>query len=66
MACYANNPSSWPIFKKRRITRRFPMRRRIILRDEPAKYMRPKVVTEIIDEILPEADRGKLLLRFVN
>jgi hypothetical protein len=38
----------------------------IIPRDEPAKYMRPEVVTEIIDEIFPEADRGKLLLRFVT
>ena len=36
--------------------------RSIIPRDEPAKYMRPEVVTEIIDEILPEAERGDKLL----
>ena len=38
----------------------------IIPRDESAKYMRPEDVTEIIDEILPEADRGELLLHFVT
>jgi hypothetical protein len=36
--------------------------RSIIRNDEPAKYMRPEVVTEILDEVLPEAHRGKLLL----
>jgi len=40
--------------------------RSIIPQDEPAEYMRPEVVTEIIDEILPEADRGKLVLRTVT
>ena len=35
----------------------------IIPRDEPAKYMRPEVVTEILDEVLPEAERGELILR---
>jgi hypothetical protein len=38
----------------------------IIPRDEPTKYMRPEVVTEIIGEVLPEADRGALLLRLVT
>jgi hypothetical protein len=28
--------------------------------------MRPEVMTEIIDEVLPEADRGKLLLGAVT
>jgi hypothetical protein len=41
-------------------------RRSIIPNDEPAKYMRPEVMTEIIDEVLPEADRGPLLLHFVT
>jgi hypothetical protein len=36
--------------------------RSIIPRHEPAKYMRPEVVTEILDEGLPDVDRGKLLL----
>jgi hypothetical protein len=36
--------------------------RSISPRDKSAKYMRPEVVTEILDEVLPEADRGKLLL----
>ena len=40
--------------------------RSIIPHDEPAKYMRPEVMTEIIDEVLPEADRGKLLLGVVT
>jgi len=40
--------------------------RSIIPRDEPTKYMRPEVMTEIIDEVLPEADRGKLLLGVVT
>ena len=37
-----------------------PMRS-IIPRDEPTKYVRPEIATEIIDEVLPEADRGTLL-----
>ena len=40
--------------------------RSIIPHDEPAEYMRPEVVTEIIDVVLPEADRGSLLLRTVT
>jgi hypothetical protein len=40
--------------------------RSVILRDEPDKYTRPEVVTEIIDEILPEAERGELLLGVVT
>jgi hypothetical protein len=40
--------------------------RSIIPHDEPAKYMRPEVMTEIIDEVLPEADRGKLLFSYVT
>jgi hypothetical protein len=40
--------------------------RSIIPNDEPAEYMRPEVITEIIDEVLPEADRGKLRLRAVT
>jgi hypothetical protein len=40
--------------------------RSIIPHDQPAEYMRPKVVTEIIDVVLPEADRGSLLLRTVT
>jgi hypothetical protein len=38
----------------------------IIPRDEPAKYMRPEVVTEILDEVLPEAERVELILRTVT
>jgi MarR family len=38
----------------------------IIPRDEPAKYTRPEVVDEIIDEVLPDADRGKLLFGIVT
>ena len=38
-----------------------PMRRSIIPRVEPLKYIRPEVVTQIIDDVLPEADRGELL-----
>jgi hypothetical protein len=34
--------------------------------DEPDKYMRPEAVTEIIDEILPEAERGELRLGVVT
>ena len=37
-----------------------PMRS-IIPSVEPTKYMRTEVVTQIIDEVLPEADRGELL-----
>ena len=40
--------------------------RSIIPHDEPAKYMRPEVMTEIIDEVLPETDRGESLLRVVT
>lgn len=40
--------------------------RSIIPRDEPAKYMRPEVMTEILDEVLPEVDRGKLLFSAVT
>jgi hypothetical protein len=40
--------------------------RSIIPRDEPAKYMRPEDMTEILDEVLPEGDRGKLLLGAVT
>ena len=42
-----------------------PMRS-IIRRNEAATYMRPEVMTEIIDEVLPEANRGKLLRSFVT
>jgi hypothetical protein len=42
-----------------------PMRP-IIPRDEPTKYMRREVVTQIIDEVLPEADRGELLRSVVT
>jgi hypothetical protein len=35
--------------------------RSIIPRNESEMYMRPEVMTEIIDEVLPEASRGKLL-----
>ena len=40
--------------------------RSIIPRNESEMYMRPEVMTEIIDEVLPEADRGKLLLGVVT
>jgi hypothetical protein len=40
--------------------------RSIIPHDEPARYMRPGVMTEIIDEVFPKADRGKLLLSAVT
>jgi len=40
--------------------------RSIILREEPTKYMRPEVMTEIIDEVLPQGVRGKLLLNTVT
>jgi len=40
--------------------------RSIIPRDEPAQYMRPEDLTEIIDEVLPEANRGELLLGVVT
>jgi hypothetical protein len=42
-----------------------PMRS-IIPRNDAATYMRPEVMTEIIDEVLPEANRGKLLRAFVT
>jgi hypothetical protein len=42
-----------------------PMRS-MIPRDEPTKYMRPEVVTQIIDEVLAEADRGELLRSLVT
>lgn len=38
----------------------------IIHHDEPAKYMRPKVVTEVLEEVVPEAERGALILRTVT
>ena len=41
-----------------------PMRS-IIPRNEAAIYIRPEVMTEIIDEVLPAADRGNLLRSFV-
>jgi hypothetical protein len=37
-----------------------PMRS-IVPPDQPAKHLRPEVMTEMIDEVLPEGDRGKLL-----
>jgi hypothetical protein len=40
--------------------------RSILPRDEAAKYMQPEVVTEIFDEVFPDADRGELLLRVVT
>jgi hypothetical protein len=40
--------------------------RSIIPHDEPAKYVRPEVVADIVDEVLPEAERGSLLLRTVT
>ncbi len=42
-----------------------PMRS-IIPRNEAGTYMRPEVVTEIIDEVLPEANRGNLLRSLVT
>lgn len=42
-----------------------PMRS-IIPRNEAATYMRLEVMTGIIDEVLPEANRGKLLRSFVT
>jgi len=33
-------------------------RHSILRRNESAKYMRPEVVTEILDEVLPQPDRG--------
>jgi hypothetical protein len=38
----------------------------IIPRNELAQYMRPEDVSEIIDEVLPEANRGELLLGVVT
>ena len=40
--------------------------RSIIPRAGPTLYMRPEVVSEIIDEILPAADRGQLLVNAVT
>jgi hypothetical protein len=40
--------------------------RSIIPHDESPTYMRPEVMTEIIDEVLPEAYRGKLLRSVVT
>ena len=40
--------------------------RSIIPRNESDMYMRPEVMTEIIDEVLPKASRGKLLLGLVT
>jgi hypothetical protein len=41
-------------------------RRSIIPRVVLTKYMQPEVVTQIIDELLPEADRGELLRSLVT
>jgi hypothetical protein len=30
----------------------------ILTSDKPAKYLRPELVTEILDEVIPESDRG--------
>ena len=30
----------------------------ILRKNEPAKYLRPELVTEILDEVIPESDRG--------
>lgn len=38
----------------------------IIQRDMHVKYMRPEVVTEILDEVLPQSDRGIQLRRTVT
>jgi len=38
----------------------------IIPRNEGTIYIRPEVMTEIIDEVLPEANRGNLLRSFVT
>jgi hypothetical protein len=40
--------------------------RSIIPRDEAAKHIPAEVMTEIIDEVLPEADQGAWLLRVVT
>ena len=40
--------------------------RSIIPRNESDMYMPPEVMTEIIDEVLPQASRGKLLLGVVT
>jgi hypothetical protein len=40
--------------------------RSVIPRDEPARYTRSEDVTGIIDEVLPEADRGEQLRRVVT
>lgn len=40
--------------------------RSIIARTEPDRYIRPEVMDQIIDEILPESDRGKLLFGAVT
>lgn len=40
--------------------------RSIIPRNESDMYMRPELMTEIIDEVLPEASRGKLLFGVVT
>jgi hypothetical protein len=41
-------------------------KRSIIPRDVAESYVRPEVMTKIIDEVLSEADRGKLLLNVVT
>ena len=41
-------------------------RHSILRRNESAKYMRPEVVTEILEEVLPQADRGTQLRRTVT
>jgi hypothetical protein len=40
--------------------------RSIIPRNDSDMYIRPELMTEIIDEVLPEASRGKLLLGVVT
>ena len=40
--------------------------RSIIPRNEPTTYMRPELMTDIIDEVLPDANRGKLLSSYVT
>jgi hypothetical protein len=40
--------------------------RSIIPRDKPVTYLRPEIMTEIMEEVLPGADRGKLLVGVVT
>jgi len=41
-------------------------KRSIIPRDEPTRYLRSEVVSDIVNEVLPDANRGDLLLRTVT